>query len=242
MRNKRSVPLQFLRGRTVRTRWTGFAHHDWTAGAFHCNRGSVRNQAEPDLTPARKFDINLREQLRIEQCAVLDSLAAIDSEAHAQGVEAMLCARVLRPREHKRIDHSAHAHRSFPAPLEFEIEEAEIERGVVSDEGRILDELEQLFRFVGKTRLVGKEVGTETVNGLGFGRHVAFRIEIGVKVPPRLDPVVDLNASDFDHSVAAGGVEARGFRIKHDFPHALNLSRSEPQASENLAYPGASCG
>ena len=62
------------------------------------NAASFGDEAEADLPPAGQFDIDLREQLRVEQRAVLDALAAIDAEAHAQGVEAVLRAGVLRAR------------------------------------------------------------------------------------------------------------------------------------------------
>ena len=54
----------------------------------------------------------------------------------------------------------------------------------------------------------------------GFERHVALGIEISVEVAAGLDPVEDLDAADLDHAVAAGRVEAGGFGIEDDFPHA----------------------
>ena len=71
-----------------------------------CDAARFGNQAKPDLAAAGELDIDLGEQLRIEQGAVLDAVAAVDSEAHAQSVEAVLGARVLGPRQHQRVDHS----------------------------------------------------------------------------------------------------------------------------------------
>ena len=88
---------------------------------------------------------------------MLDAVAAVDPEAHAQGIEAVLGARMPGPGERQRVDHPAHADGRPAAALELEIEEAEVEAGIVRDQRRILDELEQLLGLLGKARLVGQE-------------------------------------------------------------------------------------
>ena len=64
-----------------------------------------------------------------------------------------------------------------------------------------------------------KMVG-QAVDRLGLERHVALGIEISVEVAAGLDPVEHLDAADLDHAVAAGRIEARGFGVEDDFPHA----------------------
>ena len=86
------------------------------------------DQPEADLAPTRQLDINLGEKLCVEQRSVLDPMAAVDAEAHAQGVEAVLGARMPASRECQRVDHSAGAHRHAPATRQFGIQEAEVER------------------------------------------------------------------------------------------------------------------
>jgi len=163
----------------------------------------VGDQAEADLATAGKLDIDLREQLSVEQGAVLDAMAAVDPEAHAQGVEAVLGARVPGTRERQRIDHAAHRHARPAAAFQLVIEEAEVEAGIVRDQRRIFDELEQLLGLLGKQRLVGQESVGEAVHHLGLERHFPFRVEICVEVPTGFDPVDDLDTADLDHSVAA---------------------------------------
>ena len=46
---------------------------------------------------------------------MLDAVAAVDSEAHAQGIEAMLRAGMPRPRERQRVDHPAACETDGPA-------------------------------------------------------------------------------------------------------------------------------
>ena len=67
---------------------------------------SIGDQAKPDLAPAGQLDIDLGEQLRVEQGAMLDAVAAVDPEAHAQGIEAVLGAGMAGPREGQRVDAS----------------------------------------------------------------------------------------------------------------------------------------
>ena len=76
---------------------------------------------------------------------MLDALAAIDSEAHAQSVKAVLGAGVLGASEGERVAHAAETDDGLAALFELEIEEAEVEAGIVSDERRILEELEQFL-------------------------------------------------------------------------------------------------
>ena len=66
------------------------------------NRGCARrcigldrfgHQSQPDLPPAGQFDIDMRQQLRVEQRAMLDPLRPVDAKARAQRIEAVLRAR-----------------------------------------------------------------------------------------------------------------------------------------------------
>ena len=106
------------------------------------------------------------------------------------------------------------------AIFELEIEEAEVEAGIVRDERRILDEVEQLVDRLGKARLVRQEDARQAVHLLRFERHVALGIEVGVEMAAGFDAVDDLDAADLDHPVAAGRIEPGGFGVENDFPHA----------------------
>ena len=54
------------------------------------------DQGKADLAAAGQLDIDLGEQLRVEQRAMLDALRAVDAEARAERVEAVLGAREWR--------------------------------------------------------------------------------------------------------------------------------------------------
>ena len=126
---------------------------------------------------------------------------------------------MLRARQHQRIDHAVHADGVAAAPLELEIEEAEIKPGVVRDERGILDEVEQFVDPLEEPRLVRQEQVAEPVHFLRLEGHVALGIEVSVEVTPGLDAVKNLDAADLDHAVAAERIEAGGFSVEDDFPH-----------------------
>jgi hypothetical protein len=126
-RDKRAMALKFLNFRMVRAGRPRFPDSDPPCSRLHRNLAGFGDEAEADLPPACQFDIDLRKELRVEQCAVLDAVAAVDAEAHAQGIKAMLGARMPRPRQSQSIDHTADGHSPAPAPAELMIEEAEIE-------------------------------------------------------------------------------------------------------------------
>ena len=91
MSDKRAMTLKFLFRRKMRASGPRLADCHGP-GRFRCtgDASGVGDQAEADLAAAGQLDIDLREQLRVEQRAMLDALAAVDAEPRAQGVEAVL--------------------------------------------------------------------------------------------------------------------------------------------------------
>ena len=227
----------------MRAQRARLTHRHQPCGLPYRDAARFRHQPESDLASPGEFDINLSKQLSVEQRAMLDPVAAVDPETHAQGIETMLCARMLRPREGQRVDHSLQRDARTAAQFELGIKEIEIEARVVRDQGRIFDEGEQLLDLVGKARLVGKEHRAETVDRLRLERHVALGVEVAMIMPAGFDPVVNLDAADLDHAIAAGGVQPRGLCVEDDFAHGLDLSTGrESEAIENVTHLGFSCG
>ena len=203
----------------------------------------ISNQAEADLASSGQFDIHLRKQLRVNQSAVLHALAAIDSEAHAQGVEAVLGARMFGARQGQGVDHATGTDRRSAATFKLEIQETEVERSIMRDQSRIPDKLEQIFNSLREAGLVGEKDAGEAMHRFGVTRHLALRIEVSMEMPTGLDAVINLDAADLDHPVAADGIQSRSFRIKHNFPHYENLSTArESETSKNVADLAFSCG
>ncbi len=86
------MPLKFLSGRKVWAWRARFADGHRPRRNGYSDVSGVVDQAETDLAASRQFDIDLSEQLRVEERPVLHPLAAVDAEAHAQSVEAVLGA------------------------------------------------------------------------------------------------------------------------------------------------------
>ncbi len=136
---------------------------------------------------------------------MLDAMCTVDAVACAERVKAMLRAGVARSGNDQRVDHPRHADRLPAAPLQLVVEEAEIEAGIVRDQRRIADELEQFLDLVGESRLIRQENVGQAVDGFCLARHRTIGIEVGVKMTPGFDPAEHLDAADLDHAVAPRG-------------------------------------
>ena len=204
----------------------------------HRDAAGVGDQAEPDLPAAGQLDIDLREQLRVEQGAVLDAVAAVDPEAHAQGVEAVLGARMPGARKGQRVDHPAACRPAArPQRSSSKLRKPKSKPALCATSGESSMNSSSSSACSAKRGLSDRKMVGQAVDRLGLERHVALGIEISVEVAAGLDAVEDLDAADLDHAVAAGRVEPGGFRIEDDFPHAANYPRrGESETSENVAH------
>src|SRR4051794_24538639 len=77
--NKRSMAFEFLGQRRMRARRARLAGGHRPGPLLNRNTAGLGNQAEPDLAAAGQLDIDLREELRVEQRAVLHSVTAVDA-------------------------------------------------------------------------------------------------------------------------------------------------------------------
>jgi len=186
----------------------------------------VDREAQSDLPPAGQLDIDLREQLRVEQRAVECARAEVDSVARAQGVERVLGAGMLDPRDRQRVDHPAMVDHRPAAAAELAVEEREVEPGIVRDQRAIAEKLDQLLDHVVEERLVRKEARAQPVDAFGVGRHVALGVDIMVQMPAGGHAVDQFDAADLDQPVSAREAEPRRFGIEHDFAHAALSSRA----------------
>src|SRR6185437_8437948 len=150
---------------------------------------------------------------------MLDALTSIDTEAHAQRVQAVLCSWMPGSCQLERIDHPVHRNCWPSRALELEVEEAEVEARIMGDQRRIFDELQQVIDLVAEQRLIGKECRRQAMHHFRLERHVALGEKISMEMAAGFDAVEHLDTADFDHSVTAAWIEARRLRIEHDFPH-----------------------
>ena len=143
-------------------------------------------------------------------------------------------------RQQQRVDQAIARHQAFAGTFQFGVEEAQVEHGVVRDQGRIADEGEKLVGDLGEQRLVLELVGRDAVDGLRLGRHVAFRIDVVVEALPARDAVDDLDAADLDQAVSLEGIKARGLGIEHDLAQAIPPSATiEARSSPRITVASA---
>src|SRR3546814_921532 len=105
--------------------------------------------------------------------------------------------------------------------LELVIDEAKVERGVVDDQLRVLDELEELVGDVAETRLVDKKLVGNAVNGNRALVHFTIRLQIDVVVPPGQAAADDFDTANLDDPVAIGHRHAGRFGIQHYAAHIV---------------------
>src|SRR5690349_21601986 len=97
---------------------------------------------------------------------------------------------------------------------ELEVEELDVELGVVDDDLGAGDEVEELAGDVGELGFRAQVFERQAVYARRAEVDVALRVEIGVEVPLGEPPREDLHAAQFDDAVAELGVQSRGFGIK----------------------------
>src|SRR5689334_1928335 len=151
----------------------------------------------------------------------------------------MLCAGVLGSREGQRVDHAAHRNTRLAAFLELEIQESEVEAGVVRDEWRIRDELQEIIDLLPEAGLVGQEQVGEPVHFLRLERHVPLGVEVAMEVAAGFDAVEHLDATDFDDAVPAHRVQTSGLGVENNLTHQRNyLAPATPrQARISRTWP-----
>lgn len=181
---------------------------------------ALGHERKADLPAAGQFDIELREQLSIEQRAVLDAMAPVDPVARAERVQAVLGARMQRAGNRDAVDHAAQVNGLPAAALQLGIQEAEVEPRIVRDQLGVAQKGEQRFRLTAEQRLVGQEAVGEAVHSLRGSRHRALRIEIGVEALAGGNSIDEFDAADFDETVPVQRVQTSGFGIEDNFAHS----------------------
>src|SRR5262249_30257419 len=119
----------------------------------------------------------------------------------------------------RRGDEPVARHEHFSRAFELGIEEGKIEQRVMRNKRRVADERDQVLDDLSEERLVLEELARQAVDGNGFGRNIALRIEIAMKTLPARYAIDGLDAADLHQSVPLEGIKPRGLGIKHDFAH-----------------------
>ena len=144
---------------------------------------------------------------------------SINTVTDAHRIQTVLSAGMQLTRHLYRTDHTVVAKRSHANPREFGIDEAKIKGGIVRDQWRITQKIDQRGGPLGKARLVRQKTDGQTMHGLGFKRHVTLWVEISVEVAPGLAAINKFDAAYFDEPVPAAWIETCCFCIENYFTH-----------------------
>lgn len=128
---------------------------------------------------------------------------------------------MLAARQQQRVHQPLARDRGALDAVKLGIDEADVERGVVDHQRGVADELQKLVGDLVEQWFRRQEFGRQSVHRERFRRHVPFRVDVDVKGLPRRHAVEDLDAADFDESVAAERIEAGRFGVEDDFAHVL---------------------
>ena len=125
------------------------------AGDASARRSIVLAEDQARLPSADQLDIDLGEQLGVEERAVEGAPADVDLVARAERIERIRPGRVLAPRQHQRVDDALRRAsapcRSAPSST---LTKAISNVGVMGDQRRVADELDQFVGDRGEERLV----------------------------------------------------------------------------------------
>ena len=103
-----------------------------------------------------QVDIDFGQQLGVEQRAVLGAAGIVDRIARAEIVEPVRYAGMLAARQQQRIDQPVAQDRLPLDAVEFGIDEADVERGVVDDERRIANEFQEFVDHLVNSGLLAR--------------------------------------------------------------------------------------
>lgn len=171
-------------------------------------------------------EIHVRQNLGVKQRAVQRAMRIVHVVAPAQRIEIVLLSRMHAARELEGIHHRAEildALRRFPLHHHGQliIKEADIERRVVDDQLRALDEFEQVLRDVSELRLVRHHFFGDAVHLHRPLVDLAPGIDVLLVAVIARPPVDQLHTADFNDPVALGRFEAGGFSVENYLAHEV---------------------
>src|SRR5258708_27115850 len=213
--------------------------HDQELRPFTLEHGRPRRSAraiELDrkaVLPASHCQVDLGEERRIEQRAVEAAVSVIDLVALAQRVEGVFLSRMQLARKLQRIDdaRAVRFDRRQPEPSQLQIEEFEVEGGVVDHQLRALNVVEKFRSDLAKSGFVLEELVGDAVHLERTHLAFALGVDVAMEVVPGDAPAQDLDTAQFDDPVAQACVEAGGFGVQDDSSHRRsNLSPPQPPA------------
>ncbi len=140
----------------------------------------------------------------------------VDLETPAQRIQIDLSAREALSCQGDRVDRPTRGDQLLADKLQLEVEELEVELGVVDHQRVRADEGDEFLGDVGEPGLVGEKGRGQAMNALRLLGHIALGIEVALKDGARRQVMLQLHRRQLDDAVAAMRVQARGLGIEND--------------------------
>ena len=158
-------------------------------------------KAEIGLFAAHQFDIDFRQNFRVEQSAMLCTAGIVDIVTLTQRIKTVGAERIFTPRQNKCVDNALRIERFILLALQFGIQKAEIETRIMSDEFRVSNELEKLVNDFGEFRLVFQKISRETMHAeRGIG-HIALGVQITMKGLACRNEIDQFDTANFNDAI-----------------------------------------
>src|SRR5260221_6898344 len=181
--------------------------------------GGLRRRVElhhESCLAERHREVAVGREASIEQRAVPGAVGVVHEVALAQRIERVLPAGVQLACKGQRIGDLGEVLRELaePGAAELEIQELDVELGVMDDQLGAGDEIQELLRHLGEFRLGAQVFERHAVYPGRAQVDVALGVEVSVELPLADVAREDLYTADFDDAVAKLGAESCGFGIK----------------------------
>ncbi len=163
----------------------------------------------------------------------------VDPITRAKRIEAVGKTGMSPPRQCQRVDGAIERDCRAADALQFGVQKAHVEFGIVNDELGVANKREEFVRHLLEERLAGQEFAREAVHLVGRLRHVALRIDVAVEDLPGRDAIVELDAADLDETMPVGRIESGRLGIEDDLPHLTPFGRTGRQWRAGWHAPGA---
>lgn len=153
---------------------------------------------------------------------MFDTVGIVDTETTAKRIQTVLRAGKSLACNEQCINGTRLFDCRVADHFQFMVDEAHIERCIVNDQRGLADESHEIIDDFDKPRLVAQKCGRQSMHLEGFFRHIAFGIDIDVKMFAGRHLIDDFQTADFDQPIAALWRQACRFGIENYL--AYNIS------------------
>ena len=171
----------------------------------------------------KQLQVNFRQELTVEKRTVIGPRLCIHIEPFAKRIQACRCPWEFLPSDLNRIDPSLVRNGCLTAALQFHVQEAAVEFGIVRNECRIADEIQKRVNDgrILKLGLIDQVRVSDPSNSDRCLGHGSTWIDIGLERLSGRDVVDQLDGTEFDDAVILVPFKPGGFGIESYFTNQI---------------------